>query len=66
MPIEHFRGLYVSSLMSYIEIEYDNTPEIVTPEMEEFFIDCFDHDPPMCYPNAAGLFYETFLRKFSH
>lgn len=66
MPIEHFRGLYVSSLMSYIELEYDHIPEVVTPEMEEFFHDCFDRDPPMCYPNAAGLFYETFLRKFSH
>lgn len=65
MPIEHFRELYVSSLMQYIEMEYDNIPDSVTPEMEEFFHECFDSEPPVCYPNAAGLFYETFLRKLS-
>jgi hypothetical protein len=51
--------------MQYIEMEYDNIPASVTPEMEEFFHECFESDPPVCYPNAAGLFYETFLRKLS-
>lgn len=65
-PPELLRGLYIGSLMQYIEEEYDNIPSTVTTEMEEFFNECFDHDPPMCYPNAAGLFYENFLRKLSH
>lgn len=64
-PSEVLRGVYVGSLMCYIEAEYDNIPKKVTPEMEQFFNECFDQDPPMCYPNAAGLFYEMFLRKLS-
>lgn len=65
-PIDQFRGLYIGSLMSYIEAEYDNIPEHVNPEMDQFFNECFDQDPPMCYPNAAGLFYETFIRHLSN
>lgn len=51
---------YISLLMNYIEQEYDNIPEHVTPEMEEHFRDCWEREEPI--PNAAGLFYETFLR----
>jgi len=63
--MENICSAYIHSLMSYIEMEYDNIPDKVTPEMEEFFHECFDSEPPVCYPNAAGLFYETFLRKLS-
>jgi hypothetical protein len=48
--------------MRYIEMEYDKVPEVVSQEMEEYFTDFFEQDPPVCYPNAAGVFYETFLR----
>lgn len=51
---------YVSLLMSYIEQEYDNIPDYVTPDMEEHFRECWEREEPI--PNAAGLFYETFLR----
>lgn len=51
---------YVSLLMNYIEQEYDNIPDYVTPEMEECFRECFEREELI--PNAAGLFYETFLR----
>lgn len=66
MPIEQLRGLYIASLMNYIEMEYENVPDVVSPEMEQYFYDCFDQEPPTCYPNAAGVFYETFLRPLSH
>ena len=66
MPIEQLRGLYVASLMRYIEMEYDNIPNEVSSDMNEYFNDCFNQDPPTCYPNAAGVFYETFLRPLSH
>jgi hypothetical protein len=48
--------------MTYIELEYDNIPEHVTPEMEAFFEECFSPGSPTCLPNAAGLFYERFLK----
>lgn len=66
MPIDQLRGLYIASLMQYIEMEYDNIPDVATPEMADYFHECFDQDPPVCYPNAAGMFYETFLRPLSH
>ena len=53
--------MYVGSLMSYIEMEYFNIPSDVTPEMEEYFVSCYEET--MCFPNAAGGFYETFLRR---
>lgn len=60
MHLEQFRESYIATLMSYIEMEYDNIPSEVTPEMDRFFNDCFDRRS--CYPNAAGLFYDNFLR----
>jgi hypothetical protein len=51
---------YISALMSYIQEEYDNVPEFVTPEMEDYFREC--EADMVCLPNAAGVFYETFLR----
>lgn len=51
---------YVSLLMNYIEQEYDNIPDYVTPEMDEHFRECYQREESI--PNAAGLFYETFLR----
>lgn len=51
---------YVSLLMKYIEEEYDNIPEYLTPEMDEHFLACYAREEPI--PNAAGLFYENFLR----
>lgn len=62
MPIEQLRGLYISSLMQYIEMEYDNVPDHVSPEMDEYFNECFDQSPPLCFPNAAGHFYEMFIK----
>lgn len=51
---------YVSLLMNYIEQEYDNIPDSVTPDMEEYFCACAEAGELI--PNAAGMFYETFLR----
>ncbi|NDD81461.1 MAG: hypothetical protein EBZ53_02660 [Verrucomicrobia bacterium] len=51
---------YVSLLMNYIEQEYDNIPESVTPEMEEYFLESFNRCDLI--PNAAGMFHEIFLR----
>lgn len=51
---------YVSLLMNYIEQEYDNIPEIVTPEMDEYFLECANTGELI--PNAAGMFHEIFLR----
>lgn len=51
---------YIALLMNYIEQEYDNIPESVTPEMEEYFLECYQREELI--PNAAGMFYETFLR----
>lgn len=51
---------YISILMGYIEQEYDNIPDFVTPEMEEHFRTCAEREELI--PNAAGMFYETFLR----
>lgn len=53
---------YVCALMTYIELEYENIPEFVTPEMEAFFEECFGAGEPTCLPNAAGMFYERFLK----
>jgi len=50
---------YVSLLMGYIEQEYDNVPEHVTPEMDAFFRDSYERQELI--PNAAGLFHETFM-----
>lgn len=54
------RVAYIRRLMGYIELEYDNIPEDVTAPMAEHFNECFDEG--MNIPNAAGLFYEKFLR----
>lgn len=52
--------------MQYIEMEYDNVPDEVSSEMDIFFNDCFDRVPPMCFPNAAGLFHENFMGPKTH
>lgn len=51
---------YVSLLMNYIEQEYDNIPDYVSTEMEEYFRVCAETGELI--PNAAGMFYELFLR----
>lgn len=51
---------YISRLMNYIEQEYDNIPDDLTPEMDEYFLSCLENKDAI--PNAAGMFYETFLR----
>jgi len=51
---------YISLLMNYIEQEYDNVPNSVTPEMENFFRSCSENGELV--PNAAGLFNEIFMR----
>jgi hypothetical protein len=48
--------------MTYIDLEYDNIPEQVTDDMESFFEECFSEGRPICLPNAAGEFYERFLK----
>lgn len=60
--MERLFSAYICALMTYIELEYDNIPEHVTPEMEAFFEECFSPGSPTCLPNAAGLFYERFLK----
>lgn len=51
---------YFSLLMNYIEQEYDNIPESMTSEMEEYFLECANRGDLI--PNAAGMFHEIFLR----
>lgn len=51
---------YVSLLMGYIEQEYDNIPDSVTDEMDEYFLECANRGELI--PNAAGMFHEIFLR----
>lgn len=51
---------YVGALMTYIQMEYDNLPQQITPEMEEYFVSCFNYE--ICLPNAAGGFWEKFLK----
>lgn len=48
--------------MTYIELEYENIPDEVTEEMERYFESCFEEAPPLCLPNAAGGFWERFLK----
>jgi hypothetical protein len=60
--LEDLRNSYISSLMSYIELEYDNIPDEVTEEMEYYFEECWLETPPLCLPNAAGAFHERFMK----
>ena len=60
--METIRDAYIVALMTYIELEYDNIPSEVTPEMESYFNECFSSEPPLCFPNAAGAFWERFLK----
>lgn len=60
--MEKIRSAYIGALMAYIEMEYDNIPPEVTEEMESYFMECFERDVPMCLPNAAGVFWERFLK----
>jgi len=60
--MEQLRNAYIGALMTYIELEYDNIPETVSDEMCGFFEECFEQDPPLCLPNAAGAFWERFLK----
>jgi hypothetical protein len=52
--------MYISALMFYIEQEYEDIPEMVTPEMDEYFLKCFDE--MTCFPNAAGVFVDNFIK----
>jgi hypothetical protein len=54
------RVSYIHSLMFYIEQEYDNIPDRVTPDMAIFFNQCFDQRK--CLPNASGEFADIFLK----
>ena len=54
---------YVSSLMTYVEMEWDNTPDSITPDMDLFFQAAFLQME--CLPNAAGRFAHIFLKKKS-
>lgn len=60
--MEHLCSFYIGSLMSYIEMEYENIPREVTPEMDQYFFECFNDGRPVCLPNAAGGFWERFLK----
>jgi hypothetical protein len=51
---------YISLLMNYIEQEYDNIPESVTPEIEDYFLECANRGELI--PNAAGMFHELFMK----
>lgn len=56
---EKMKRMYVSSLMYYIEQEYDNIPEEVNEDMENYFLNCAEK--MICFPNAAGKFARKFL-----
>ena len=60
--MENLCNAYISILMNYIEMEYDNIPSQVTDEMYAYFMECFNEGRPACLPNAAGGFWERFLR----
>lgn len=60
--MEQMCSAYVHGLMSYIEMEYDNIPDEVTEDMARYFIECFNNGESVCLPNAAGGFWERFLR----
>lgn len=64
--MESLCNAYVCGLMNYIEMEYDNIPDNVSEEMHEYFMECFNDGEPVCYPNAAGVFYERFLRQLGN
>lgn len=58
---------YIRSLMTYIEMEYDNIPSHVSEEMTEYFDSCWEayrsgNHALACLPNAGGGFYENFLK----
>lgn len=53
---------YIGALMAYIELEYDNVPSEVTGEMEQYFLECFNDGEVVCLPNAAGVFWERFIK----
>lgn len=65
MQMQERFSSYVSGLMNYIEMEYDNIPEMVSPDMQEYFLECFNDGQAVCFPNAAGVFWERFLRSSS-
>lgn len=60
--MENLCSAYINVLMTYIEMEYDNIPSQVTDEMEAYFFECFNEGSPVCLPNAAGGFWERFLK----
>lgn len=60
--MEQMCSVYIYGLMEYIELEYDNIPSEVTEEMNEYFVECFNNGQPVCLPNAAGGFWERFLK----
>jgi len=47
--------------MTYVEMEWDNTPDSITPDMDLFFHAAFLQME--CLPNAAGRFAKMFLKK---
>lgn len=51
---------WLGLVMSYIDAEYDNIPEALTSEMEEYFREAYNRQELI--PNAAGGFAEIFLK----
>lgn len=60
--MEELCSSYIGNLMDYIAMEYDNIPDKVTDEMQEYFLECFGDGRCLCLPNAAGGFWERFLQ----
>lgn len=51
---------YITSLMNYIELEWDLGNFFLTAEMLEYFDCCWEN--LTCFPNAAGEFVDTFMK----
>lgn len=51
---------WLGLVMGYIDWEYDNIPEVLTSEMEEYLRESYNRQESI--PNAAGGFAEAFLK----
>lgn len=60
MNEQDYKKAKIYNIMTYLEMEYDNLPDDLTPEMIRYFDDAVDKNEAL--PNVAGGFYEKFLK----
>lgn len=61
MNEQDYRKAKIYNIMTYLEMEYDNIPDELTPEMMQFFTASIESNEAL--PNVAGDFYEKFIKK---